>query len=144
MLCLTGGMAKNPPKFAFDSSIKKRLLSAIELGLTYEYAAKIAGVAVSTLYNWKSWAAEGKQPYADLWIEVNAAEAIGMEKSLQSIRSAGNRGAWQAHAWILERRHPELFGKNRLELTGKDGGAIKLDLGSCTDEQLRLLAGESK
>lgn len=31
---------------------------------------------------------------------------------------------WQAAAWMLERRRPELFGRRTLEITGKDGAPL--------------------
>lgn len=34
---------------------------------------------------------------------------------------------WQASAWMLERKFPERYGRQRLEITGADGGAVKLD-----------------
>jgi transposase len=34
--------------------------------------------------------------------------------------------AWQAAAWILERRHPDRWGRReRVELTGRDGGPVE-------------------
>jgi len=53
---------------------------------------------------------------------------------------------WVAAAWLLERMHPDEFSlvqKVRTELTGKDGGAVKVQTTQdITDEQLeRIISG---
>ena len=43
-----------------------------------------------------------------------------------TVRKMIRRGEWQAMAWWMERRFGKRWGKMRLELTGEDGGPIKL------------------
>lgn len=45
---------------------------------------------------------------------------------------------WQASAWWLERTRPDKFGRQRLELTGKDGGPME-SVGMSKDEYLELI-----
>lgn len=51
---------------------------------------------------------------------------------------ADGQGAnWQAKAWILERCFPREFGKrDKMELTGKDGGPIRTEYASIPDDKL--------
>lgn len=44
-----------------------------------------------------------------------------------------------AAQWYLERKHPERWGRRRLELTGADGGPVRTQAGP-TPEQLRKLS----
>jgi hypothetical protein len=46
---------------------------------------------------------------------------------LAKIEAAANEGAWQAAAWKLERRYPHEYGRSAVEVSGRDGGAIKID-----------------
>jgi len=56
------------------------------------------------------------------------------------IQRAANDGSWQAASWYLERTQQAKYGKqNRVELTGTDGGTIKLDL--TVDELESRIAG---
>lgn len=46
--------------------------------------------------------------------------------ALARIKRAGANGAWQADAWWLERAFPDEYGRNRVEVVGKDGGAMQV------------------
>ncbi len=74
--------------------------------------------------------------------------ARGVMKAVKSgkirlIQKVCKSAAWQAAAWMLERRFGEEFGrKDKHELTGKNGGAVKFkqeaeDLDQLTLEELR-------
>jgi hypothetical protein len=57
--------------------------------------------------------------------------------SLERIHAAAQEGAWQAAAWILERRYPHEYGRTVQE------HVEKVDWERLTDEQVkRLAAGE--
>jgi len=45
-------------------------------------------------------------------------------RALANITNAGKR-EWQASAWLLERRKPEVYGRRRVELSGPGGGPIE-------------------
>jgi hypothetical protein len=105
---VTGGRI---PKF-HDPTIRKNLLNAIRLGLSYERAASFAGITPLTL---RKWIARGKEAkngqYREFYNELEKADVEGEIACLQKIQQAANEGTWQAAAWKLERRHPEDWGR---------------------------------
>lgn len=44
--------------------------------------------------------------------------------------------------WFLERRHPEDFGRQRIELSGPEGGPIELGLAASAADKVRALIAE--
>jgi hypothetical protein len=84
--------------------------------------------------------------YGKLAAEMESAEAWYEQKLLEHIEGAASAtkkfydkdgklvsevdaGQWQAAAWILERRNPDEYAKterSKVELTGKDGGAVEV------------------
>lgn len=112
-----------PTKYSEDKVVV--IERAIEDGLTYEFAAALAGITDDTLSNWR-------KRYSEFSERIAAAEARGALVNIQSIREAAagaeDRAAdWRAAAWILEHRHPYQYGKSVTENqhTGKDGGPIE-------------------
>jgi hypothetical protein len=55
---------------------------------------------------------------------IREAEGRAVIGWLAKIEKAATDGNWQAAAWKLERRYPENYGRQRLELTGKDGDEL--------------------
>ena len=119
-----------------------KIVKAIKLGATYELAASYGGVTYDTLNNWrkrgeeeslrrsekgdrqtKQWLQE--EPFFKFFEDIKAAEGQGAFNWLSQIEKAANSGNWQAAAWKLERRYPEVYGRQRIEHTGADGGAIE-------------------
>ncbi len=56
-----------------------------------------------------------RAPYLAFSNAVKKAEADAIARAVATIIIAG-RKTWQAHAWWLERKWPEDWGTNRLEL----------------------------
>ena len=91
--------------------VEARLVEAVELGATWERAADAAGVGASTLRDWRQRGEAGEKPFAAFLASVKRAESAGVERALRSIRKAAEGGAWQASAWLLERRYPADYGR---------------------------------
>ena len=108
-----GRKTKNTPETV------SKLVQAIKLGATYALASSYAGISHDTFHNWMNT----KPEFFDA---VKEAEGAGAVQLLARIQKEATDGAWQAAAWILERRHPEMYGRQRLEHTGADGNAITI------------------
>ena len=88
-----------------------RIVEAVELGATWERAADAAGVGASTLGLWRRRGEAGEVPYSAFLAALKRAEGAGVERALRVIRKAAEGGAWQASAWLLERRYPADYGR---------------------------------
>lgn len=111
-----------------DPKVVRKLLDGIILGMPYEHAADWAGINRQTYYNWYNKGKTAKSgKFKEFFDKVKEAEAKGIGACLTSIHQARGDGNWQAAAWILERRYPGKYGRQRLEVTGKDGKPIKID-----------------
>jgi hypothetical protein len=125
----------------FDDT-KDTLLRAISSGLTYKDACAFAGISEGTFYNWKAKAEEAKSgKFFEFLKDIKKANLKAKASHLNNIKSAAFGGEdvveerievdakgdtvskttttkktarqWVASAWILERRFPEEFGRNR-------------------------------
>lgn len=94
-----------------------KLTQAIRLGMTHLLACQYAGISHDTFYTWMN-----KHPeFSDA---IKEAEGEGAVELLAIIKKQAREGTWQAAAWILERRHPEAYGRQRVEHTGANGQPI--------------------
>ena len=91
--------------------VEARIAEAVELGATWERAADAAGVGASTLRDWRQRGEAGEVPFVAFVATIKRAEGAGVERALRTIREAAEGGAWQASAWILERRYPADYGR---------------------------------
>jgi hypothetical protein len=98
-----------------------KLTQAIRLGATYKLACDYAGIDVSTLHDWVNTKPEFSTAIKD-------AEGKGALGWLAKIEQAASDGNWQAAAWKLERRYPEMYGRQRMEITGADNGPIQTEI----------------
>jgi hypothetical protein len=106
----------------------EKITQAIRLGATYRLACDYAGISEETFAQWRNTKPEFSEA-------VKAAEGEGAIKWLALIDRAANgitdkdgnlvqAPSWQAAAWKLERRYPQMYGRQAIEISGPDGGAI--------------------
>jgi hypothetical protein len=98
-----------------------KLLQAIKLGATYKLACDYAGIDQSTFHDWM----KNKPEFSTQLKEAEGSGAVGL---LARIQKEATDGTWQAAAWILERRYPDMYGRQRMEHTGADGNALKIQV----------------
>lgn len=95
----------------------KVICDAIADGATREVAAAAAGVGESTLYQWLKKGRDGLEPYVEFAEAIEKADAEGELSNIRTIKSA-SASTWQAAAWLLERKHPERWGRrDRMDVT---------------------------
>ena len=115
----TGRPAKNV------ADHRERILEAICAGATYKLAAQAGGISYDLLRQWLKRADEdaaGNEEYRAFAADLRAAEIEGLQQSLTVIRSSTD---WRSHAWLLERRWPEDYGRrDHLELANDEDKPI--------------------
>jgi hypothetical protein len=97
-----------------------KLTQAIRLGATYKLACDYAGIGERTFYDWMTAHPQFSQA-------IKQAEGAAAVKWLAKIEQAGE-DSWPAFAWKLERRYPEMYGRQRMEITGADNGPIQTEI----------------
>ena len=107
--------------------LQQEFIAAIESGLTNKSACDYVGIDESTFYSWLNIARKAEleaaengtkipkniKPFSEFSKSLKKAEARFKAYHCKNIKRAGDEGAWQASAWLLERKFPEEYGKNR-------------------------------
>ena len=98
---------------AYTAAKAARIVEAIKKGLPYKLAAAAGGVSYNTFIRWRNDGSnpDGPPHFVNFLNQVRQAEAAAAMRQLDLIEKAARKSNWQAAAWILERRHPDLFGK---------------------------------
>lgn len=122
------GQTRLPYRLA---EVGQRIVDAVQIGATYKLAAKYAGVNLQQFYIWIKRAEqiilrierdrisdsepmvdEADMVYLEFYMRLQEAEGKAAYSWLQAINDAATvENKWQAAAWLLERRHPEDYGK---------------------------------
>ena len=117
-------------KTKLDEKRLKKVVEGITAGLPYDTACALAGITYQTFLNWmRAGEAAESGKFFEFFEEVKKAEAIAESVHIANIKKAGNAGVWQADAWMLERRHPEKWGRReqiKQEISGDGGGPVVL------------------
>jgi len=89
-------------------------------GLDHKHAALRAGVSPRTLRNWLTTGRRTHDPKTEyekacvtFLAAFQKATADAVASNVLLIQTAAHEGTWQAAAWWLERRHPDLYGSDR-------------------------------
>lgn len=116
------------------SEIQERILGAIRSGAYNETAAAYAGIAESTFYAWLAKANADREAHPESGTDftefqeaVEKAQSEAELEKLLIIRAAakgtptsegvpGTAGTWQAAAWMLERQHPDRYGRRIVQI----------------------------
>jgi hypothetical protein len=115
-----GGRQGRPTKLVPE--IAARILVFLRAGNYIHIAAAAAGVHRDTLNGWLHRGARAPHGiFKDFADGVQQAVAEGEVRHLNIIREAAAEGKqWQAAAWILERTHPDRYGRReRVDLDAK-------------------------
>jgi len=104
--------------------LQKQIVAYITAGSYIETAAAAAGIDKTTLHDWLRRGKAGDKPFDEFSHAVERAMGQADMRDLAVIDRASQDGVWQAAAWKLERKHPDKWGRTRVEVTGVDGGPI--------------------
>ena len=99
-------------KTKLTPELQEKFCNAIENGDSILGACGYVGISEKTYYNWMDRAAEAKTKTKFVKFKecVDKAKAKALHNFEQVITHAST-DHWQAAAWMLERRHPNLYGK---------------------------------
>jgi hypothetical protein len=104
-----------------------KLTQAIRLGATYQLACDYADISMQTFITWR----DTKPEFLEA---IKRAEGTAAVTWLAKIEAAASDGNWQAAAWKLERRYPDQYGRNRVEITGPEGAPISITFSKLADQ----------
>lgn len=113
----------------FTPAVRRRILRAISVGLTNAKAARCAGISETVLYEWLKYGDEHpRSDYAKFAEQLHRARAHCEERLADLLIRKHAPVSERAVIAALERRFHEDWGrKDNLEVSGADGGPIKVD-----------------
>lgn len=117
-------------KSKLTPELQKKIGENITLGMPLKFAAEAAGISESTFYEWMNKGEhEKKGQFSEFSEYIKRCQSQAVQLHLKLITKAATEGSWQASAWILERRHPEEFGrKDKLDMKAEHSGQIVVNL----------------
>jgi hypothetical protein len=100
-----------------------KYLSKIAAGNYLETAARLAGFAKQTVYEWREHAENPDHPNRKAFLAFadaeKRAEAAGEDEQVQNVRKAAQKEQfWAAGMTLLERRFPDRWGRRESENSG--------------------------
>ena len=95
----------------------RRLLRTIGRGVPFNHACRACGVSVSSF-------CEKRNSDPGLQAKVEGAVSRAVERRLRVIQNAADTGDWRAAEAWLRLVLPAEYGRQRLELSGVDGGPL--------------------
>ena len=110
----------------FNPEAAKRIINVILMGGYIETAAAYGGIHRDTLYRWlkRGRAKSCNEPDLIQFVADYDSAIVKAEVLLLTKVQTAAQEDWKPAAFILERRYPERWGRQRLELSGPDGGPI--------------------
>ena len=121
-------------KSMWTPDIEKLFFQSVAAGSSLKDACKFAGFDFETLTRWRvKDEAFGKRVEGAL---------LAVKIGLLARMSKHSERHHSATAWLLERRWPDEFGRQRVELTGADAGPIRIE--TDVDADLATLLRSSK
>ena len=125
-----------------SQSTLQQFLEAVGEGNYIETAAKLAGITKQSVYEWIKRGEAGERPFDTFADAVKEAEARAEAKMLANVRKASELPQfWAAGMTVLERRHPERWGK-RQDDSSQPKVVVNIGVGS-GDVRVGIVAGNN-
>lgn len=126
------------------------IIKASGQGLSKELCAASAGINYSTLRRWEMRGEEDPDgPVHDFVVAWHKAESKFIQAHLANIsrHAIGNvehdiKSTWMASAWLVERRHPDQYGRRIVEVGGHNGKPIEIEVSDARERLLENIAGQ--
>jgi len=127
----------------FTEEKRAKVIALVKAGNYKKVAAAACGIHYDTLMYWQTRGKrEEKGMYREFYEALEQAEGEGEARLVVKIVEDGS---WQALMTILERKYPERWGRlSRVELTGKEGGAIEIDQTTAITRILDAMSPEGR
>lgn len=109
-------MADTPPASRptkLTTELQADLCESLKNGVDRRHACETVGISLRTFQGWLARGRRREAPFSTLLSHVKKAEADAVAFHVGQIRKASEEGTWQASAWWLERRHPDIYGSDR-------------------------------
>jgi hypothetical protein len=120
----------------------KKIADLISVGNYATVAARVAGIADSTYYDWLKRGRNGEYPFSEFSDAIKKAEADSETYRVSRIVQASAEH-WQAAAWLLERKIPERWGRrDRQPVPWQDEVLQMLREGKVTLDDVRESLGD--
>ena len=126
---------------------QKAICDNLRTGLHVETSCILAGIGYTAFYEWLKKGEAGRQPFAEFAEAVKKAEAEAerlLAGTVMRVAIAPENPNWQAAMTMLERRHPERWGRRVVEAKVAVSGEMMVehDLSDklTTPERLRSVA----
>ena len=104
-------------KTKLTPELQSQICAYISSGSSNEDTCKLAGIGETTFYDWIGRFPEFSEAIKRASVQFRRTHLLKIAAD----------DAWQASAWILERRFPDEYGRRPVEVTGKDGGTARTD-----------------
>lgn len=123
--------------------VHARIVKGVRAGAHFKTAAEAAGVSEATFHRWMKAGSEAKSGIQhDLYEDVKRA-AAELEVELAARIGKAAVEEWRAALALLERRHPERWGRHQThQHTGPDGEPLRLGEVIFDDPQARRAVRE--
>jgi len=119
-------------KSKLNREIIEHVRKLASLGVDVKTITDALNISRQTFYDWLNRgerdAQEGKRTlYADFFDAYKKAQAEAIIRNVALILEAAKNGNWQAAAWFLERRMPEVWGR-KLDVHSEGKFEVKIKL----------------
>jgi len=113
--------ARRGRKGKYNPEVVKLITDALSLGTTVADACEYANINPDTYYEWL-------KRHPDFSDAVKRAFAAATVSLVGRIRREADEGAWQAAAWLLERRLPDRYGRRVIQHEGSADKPLRIEV----------------
>lgn len=107
------GSKQSGRKLRLTREVHATIVKHLRAGAFKRHAAEAAGVSYEALKDWLKRGSKGEKRFTEFFVDVRQAEAEDAIRNQAAItRAALVDRDWRAAAWSLERKYPDLYGRN--------------------------------